>query len=210
MEKVREATRERGDVIIEGHGRFDLPTACHRTPWKIWISSGWRSRSCGHHGSVGRVETPDQSALSFGERLYALAVPHAAGIACSRLHPARRVARRRDHRVKKIAALAETHYIPICPHNPSGPVANAATLQLAACLPSFYLLETIQRRALAARRVRGRRQLIDGLMSIPTGPGLGVDICEEAIAQHLYQPTALRHYRGTLVDIRPPDAGKYY
>ena len=53
-------------------------------------------------------------------------------------------------------------------------------------------------------------KLIDGLMSIPTGPGLGVDICEEAIAQHPYQPTALRHYRGTLVDIRPPDAGKYY
>ena len=43
----------------------------------------------------------------------------------------------------RIAAIAESYHIPICPHNPSGPVANAATLQLAACLPNFYLLETM-------------------------------------------------------------------
>ncbi|MBR5452018.1 MAG: hypothetical protein IKV36_03375 [Clostridia bacterium] len=31
-----------------------------------------------------------------------------------------------------VAAVAEAYYIPFAPHNPSGPVANAATLQLAA------------------------------------------------------------------------------
>ena len=46
--------------------------------------------------------------------------------------------------VKKIAAQAEANHIAICPHNPSGPVANAACLQLAACTPNFrnpYLTE---------------------------------------------------------------------
>jgi galactonate dehydratase len=113
--------------------------------------------------------------------------------------------------IKKIAAMAETHYVPICPHNPSGPVANAATLQLAACLPSFYLLETMSCDVPWRRDVcREDVEIDDGFMRIPTRPGLGVDIREEAIAQHPYQSTALRHYRGMLVDIRPGDASKYY
>lgn len=43
--------------------------------------------------------------------------------------------------LKKIAAEAESRYIPFAPHNPSGPVANAATLQLAASCPNFEILE---------------------------------------------------------------------
>jgi len=113
--------------------------------------------------------------------------------------------------LKKIAAMAETHYVPICPHNPSGPVANAATLHLAANLPSFYLLETMSSAGpWRAEVCTGEVHLVDGFMHVPTGPGLGIDICEEAIAKHPYQPTSLRHYRGTLVDIRPGDARAYF
>lgn len=214
VEKVREATRGRGDVIIEGHGRFDLPTALRIAHALEDLDILWLEEPImpDTMEALAELKRRTKVPLSFGERLYTRwqfrtllesraadyiqpDVSHAGGIT----------------ELKKIAALAETHYIPICPHNPSGPVANAATLQLAACLPSFYLLETMAsdvpwRRDVCVEDVK----LIDGLMSIPTGPGLGVDICEEAIAQHLYQPTALRHYRGTLVDIRPPDAGKYY
>jgi galactonate dehydratase len=47
-------------------------------------------------------------------------------------------------------------------------------------------------------------------MMIPDKPGLGIDINEEAIARHPYQPKDLRHYKGTLTDIRPPDATSYF
>ena len=53
-------------------------------------------------------------------------------------------------------------------------------------------------------------RLNNGFMAIPTAPGLGIDINEAAIAKHPYQPTALRHYRGNLVDIRPADAVSYF
>ena len=43
--------------------------------------------------------------------------------------------------LKKLAAIAEANYIPFAPHNPSGPIANAATLQIAACCPNFAILE---------------------------------------------------------------------
>ncbi len=50
--------------------------------------------------------------------------------------------------LKKIAAEAESRYIPFAPHNPSGPVANAATLQLAASCPNFEIRNYVFRRGL--------------------------------------------------------------
>lgn len=106
--------------------------------------------------------------------------------------------------VRKIAAMAEAHHIAVCPHNPSGPVANAATLQLAACMPNFYLLETMAtdipyRKDITTEVVRFE----NSEMFIPDKPGLGLDINEEEIAKHPYECRNLRHYEGTLTDIRP-------
>jgi galactonate dehydratase len=50
----------------------------------------------------------------------------------------------------------------------------------------------------------------NGCMGIPELPGLGVDINEEEIAKHPYIPRNLRHYAGTLTDIRPGDAQNYF
>jgi galactonate dehydratase len=48
------------------------------------------------------------------------------------------------------------------------------------------------------------------MMRIPDAPGLGIDLNEEAIAAHPYQPRDLRHYVGRLTEIRPPDAAGYF
>jgi galactonate dehydratase len=113
--------------------------------------------------------------------------------------------------LKKISAMAECHHIPVCPHNPSGPVANAATLQLAACTPNFFLLETMfsdipYRSVISTEKVEFK----DGLMRIPDTPGLGIDINEDAIKEHPYKACFLRHYCGDLTDIRPADACDYF
>ena len=42
---------------------------------------------------------------------------------------------------KKIAAIAEAHYVGVVPHNPLSPVSTAACLQLAACIPNFAIQE---------------------------------------------------------------------
>jgi galactonate dehydratase len=52
--------------------------------------------------------------------------------------------------------------------------------------------------------------LVDGHMLIPDRPGLGIDIDEEACAKRPHRPYALRHYAGTLTNIRPPEARAYY
>ena len=38
---------------------------------------------------------------------------------------------------KKVAAIAEAHYIDLMPHNPLGPICTAATVHLAAAVPNF-------------------------------------------------------------------------
>ena len=44
---------------------------------------------------------------------------------------------------KKIAALAESHYVSMCPHNPNGPLATAAAVHLLAAIPNCFMLEMI-------------------------------------------------------------------
>lgn len=84
---------------------------------------------------------------------------------------------------KKIAAIAETWYRPVAPHNCGGPVLHFASAHLAANLTNLYLLETVRRHyqedyeglLTAALRPAG------GKLPLPNGPGLGVDLSEDAL-----------------------------
>ena len=108
---------------------------------------------------------------------------------------------------KRIAAMAHARYLPICPHNPLGPIANAMTLHLAAATQNFAWLETMVTDVPWRSHVVRESVVIEGgAMLIPEGPGLGVDIDEEACAAYPPKTYSLRHYGGTLTNIRPLDA----
>ena len=113
--------------------------------------------------------------------------------------------------LKKIAAEAESRYIPFAPHNPSGPVATAATLQLAATCPNFCILEIMYSDVLWRREITDENlQYADGRIRIPEKPGLGIELNEEACLAHPYRTHTLRHYTGALTDIRPPETAFYF
>jgi len=92
--------------------------------------------------------------------------------------------------VRKIAAMAEAYDIAVAPHCPLGPLALASCLQIAACSPNV----AIQEMSLGIHYNVGadlftycsdKRQLTPegGYLAIPTGPGLGVDIDEDAVRE---------------------------
>lgn len=81
---------------------------------------------------------------------------------------------------RRIAALAETYYAAIAPHNPLGPVALAAALQLDAAIPNFLAQEHAD---LGERYLVRPFVLEDGHLSLPSGPGLGVEVNEAALAE---------------------------
>ena len=106
--------------------------------------------------------------------------------------------------LKKLAAIAEANYIPFAPHNPSGPIANAATMQIAACCPNFCILEIMYSDVDYRCEITNESLIYDqGKLKITDRPGLGIELNEEACLKHPYVEHNLRHYSDALTDIRP-------
>ncbi len=83
---------------------------------------------------------------------------------------------------KKIAAVAEAHYVGVVPHNPLSPISTAACLQLAASIPNF----TIQEYPIGeleppkSEIVTEPLKQEGGFLMIPDGPGIGVELADDA------------------------------
>lgn len=85
--------------------------------------------------------------------------------------------------VRKIAAMAETHYIGVAPHNPLGPISLAAALQADACTPNFVVQEQV---TLGEGYLKQPFKLQDGHIELPTGPGLGIELDDDALEDLRY------------------------
>lgn len=89
---------------------------------------------------------------------------------------------------KKIAGMAEAHYASIAPHMYCGPIAAAAAIQLATCSPNF-LIQEFNVSSLHANILKTPIQFENGYILPPTAPGLGVELDEDAVAAHPYNPS---------------------
>lgn len=81
-----------------------------------------------------------------------------------------------------IAGMAEAYYAAIAPHNPLGPISLAAGLHLAASIPNFLCQEQV---SLGHGYIKKPFQVRDGFVDIPTAPGLGIELDDDAIADKL-------------------------
>jgi galactonate dehydratase len=87
---------------------------------------------------------------------------------------------------RKIATLADTHYLPIMLHNCSGPILQAASLHLAAHIPNLFVLESVRRhyqKEFPEIVTTTSSPNSDGCFLLPDGPGLGVELKPEFL-QH--------------------------
>ena len=88
--------------------------------------------------------------------------------------------------MKKIAALAEAHYVTVAPHNPLGPLATAINVHFAATTHNFLILEYHSDDESPRRDVlREPMRLRDGYLELPEGPGWGVELNEAALSTEL-------------------------
>ncbi len=113
---------------------------------------------------------------------------------------------------RKIAAMAEAYDMVMAPHCPLGPIALAACFQLDACTPNAF----IQEQSLGIHYNEGSDLLdylkdadnfhyADGCVPLLTGPGLGIELDEEKIAQaaeagHHWKNPVWRNADGTVAE----------
>lgn len=211
---VRDVVGDEIDLLIEGHGRFNIPTSIKIAKELEQFKPMFFEEPVPPDNLDALKAVRDKSpvAVSAGERLYTRwdykelfekgcadyiqpDISHAGGIM----------------ELKKLAAEAEHRYLGFAPHNPSGPVANAATLNIAACCPNFSILEIMYsdvdyRKDLTDEQLEYK----DGYITLPNKPGLGIEINEEECLKHPYQVHTLRHYTGALTDIRPAKTEFYF
>ena len=217
MECVRQVAAAAGndvDLLIEGHGRFDIPTAVKIARQLEEFDIFWFEEPIPPDDKEGLAEVKRRSRvpIAAGERLYNRYeyrqffdlscsdyiqpdISHAGGLM----------------ELRFLGAEAEARHIGFCPHNPSGPVANAATLQLAACVPNFVKLEMMMTDVPYRADICDEQLTVEnGSVVIPERPGLGIELNEKEMEKYPFIPTQLRHYRGDLTNIRPVDAVPYY
>ncbi len=92
--------------------------------------------------------------------------------------------------LKKIAAMAEAHYVGFQPHNPYGPLCTIASLHLDACTPNFMIQEGGIHPWFQDACLGDFPAQKDGFLPLPTGPGLGVEMNEDWLAANPWRDDA--------------------
>ncbi|KID31595.1 L-alanine-DL-glutamate epimerase-like protein [Prauserella sp. Am3] len=211
---VREAIGDDRDVAVDFHGRFGVAAARRiigeLAPLHPLFVEEPVLPEYGHR--LAEVVSSTTVPVACGERLYsrtdflpalqagiAVAQPdlsHAGGISETR----------------RIAALAETFDALLAPHCPLGPVALAASLQVAFATPNFLIQEqgigihyNTDAELLDYVLDRAPFAFPDGAIARWDAPGLGIEIDEDAVREadrrgHRWRPPVWRHDDGSFAE----------
>ena len=203
------------DVAVDFHGRVSLANARRLLPLleplcPIFVEEPLLPEE---HHQLHHVVSASSVPIAIGERMYSrwdfrsvldsgLAVvqpdlSHAGGIS----------------EVRRIAAMAEVYGVSVAPHCPLGPIALAASLQIAFSTPNFL----IQEQSLGIHYHNGGNGLldylvdpsvftfVDGHVARTTRPGLGIEVDEKAVRRadelgHAWRSPVWRHDDGSFAE----------
>lgn len=79
--------------------------------------------------------------------------------------------------IRKIATMAEVHFVPVAPHNSNGPISTLASLHLGMSIPNSFMQEIFVSFFDRYQEVlTSPIDVTDGFATVPSGPGWGADI----------------------------------
>ena len=90
-------------------------------------------------------------------------------------------------KIKRMAAIAETHYVAVAPYHGGGPIGTVAGIHLAAALPNSFIQEvpmpaSDRDAAMRAELTSGNKEAGDrGFAALLNRPGLGFDVNDKAL-----------------------------
>jgi galactonate dehydratase len=189
VEAVRDAVGTEVEILIEMHGRFTPAEAIRLARELEPFAPSWIEEPVPPDNLKALKKVSDRVSIpvATGERIHVrhefreLFELQAADVIQPDLTMCGGIAETR-----KIAAWAESYYLLVAPHNVGGPVSTAAALHLAAVTPNFKIQEHFNDFAepYVKQAAPGNPEVEDGCFSLPHGPGLGVTLDEDVLAEH--------------------------
>ncbi len=192
VEAVRDAVGPDVEILVEMHGRFSPYTAIEIATELEQFKPSWVEEPVPPDNIAALAKASDSINLpvATGERLHnkyeyrELINLQAADILQPDITQTGGFLE-----TKKIAAMGDMCYMTVAPHNVGGPVSTASALHFAACTTNFKIQEHFNdfSEAWVKEAATGCPEVIDGYFSLPNGPGLGMKLNEDLIAQHPYR-----------------------
>ncbi|MDQ3808687.1 MAG: mandelate racemase/muconate lactonizing enzyme family protein [Chloroflexota bacterium] len=185
---IRDAVGPDIEVLIDAHALYNVPTAVRLASRLAPYAITWFEEPCPpeSYDALEQVRGQVPVRISVGERLYTryeflpVLSRHLTDYVMPDVTWTGGISE-----LKKIATLAETFYVPISPHDASGPINVLAGAQVMMTVPNFYRLE--------ARRVSldfynaflsEPLEVRDGALVVPNKPGLGASLKVEYLEEH--------------------------
>jgi L-alanine-DL-glutamate epimerase-like enolase superfamily enzyme len=181
VQEAVHATEGQMTVLIEGHGRWDVTCAIAICRALEPLGVGWAEDLM-----------LSDSATDLRRLVTETRVPQAVSERLMSRHAYRRVLEAGAAHVakvdvawtgglteaRKIAALADTYHLPVAPHDCTGPVTFAASLQLCAHAPNAMVMESVRGfcEGWYGEVLDGSPVPDQGSIAIPDRPGLGVEL----------------------------------
>jgi galactonate dehydratase len=183
---MREAVGKSYDLALECHGRYDVESAIQLCqllePLRlIWVEEPITSDDV---DAMLRVRNATRVPIAAGENIYSRYGyrPFLEKEALSVIQPD--VSKTGGLlETRKIAAMAEVYSIPIAPHGVASPLGTMAAAHVAATTPNFMLLEFTHYIDKPYTSLTGPVNLEDGWLDVPTAPGLGIALNEDAVKE---------------------------
>ena len=188
MQSLREAVGSGIELMIDAHGNFDVSTAtelCNRmVKFKLtWFEEPLQPESLDAHRQLRRNTDIN---LCIGERQYTRwdFAPYLQEGLVNYIMP--------DicwtggiSEMKRIAVLAETYYVPISPHDASGPFNVISGAHVLMNVPNIYRLEMTDHSLAAYNSVITEPlDIRNGHIHLPDRPGLGYELDHDFISSH--------------------------
>ncbi len=178
---IREVAGPNIEILIDAHGRFNVPTAIRlcRTLEDVaqidWFEEPVPVES---YQALSQVREKVNAAICVGERLHTRweFVPIFENKLADYIMP--------DvtwtggiTELKKIATMAEAYYIPISPHDASGPINVVAGAQVMMTVPNFYRVETSHHDLSSYNKfIQTPLDNRGGELKLTAAPGLGIEM----------------------------------
>jgi galactonate dehydratase len=197
---IRDAVGPHFDLAIDMHARFDVPSSIRAAQALEQFDLMWLEEPVPPENiaAMAEVRRSTRTPICAGENLYTrypFLELFAAGAVDVVMPDLAKFGGLTEGR--RVADLAELHYIPFAPHNVSGPIGTVAAAHLCASVANFTILEyhALDLAYFEDLVTSAAGPVVqDGHVRVVDAPGFGLELNEDALREHWHERSGISFF----------------